>query len=193
VSRFPAVITVVCPLFAVGCSTSKSTVEDPGRQAPPNVAVKTSYDPAARFPRSAFYGWETRYPKLPDDVRVDSLELEQRLRKAIRRVLKDKGYSHRGYSPDFRVGYRVAIVTDEFDPEFNARYRVRDGWLPAMANSRLVERGALMIDVVDAVSHRLVWQGVSEANVTMTADKATKHERLNRAVEEMFAEFPPGT
>lgn len=174
-----------------GCSGGKSGTVHKEQSVAAEIKVNTSHDPAVQFPRSAYWAWAGGYPNLPDDIRVDPVALEARLRNAIRRVMADKGYTFRVSGPQYRVGYRVAITTDKFSAEPSERYTVREGWIPAMAGARKMEEGALMIDIVDAQSHRLVWQGVCEGSVTMTADEQAKNERVNRAVEAILAEFPP--
>jgi len=190
--RLLVTLMLVVVLPGAACSKRKAGVETGARSAIEDIAVRTSFDPSMRFPQSATFGWDTGNPKLPDDVRVDPLTLETRLREAIRRSMAEKNYQLRGYTPDFRLGYRVAIKSDEFAATPGERYTLRDGWIPAMAGARKVEAGALMIDIVDAQSHRLVWQGVCEGNVTMTAGDEAKRDRLNRAVELLLADFPPG-
>jgi hypothetical protein len=180
---------LLAQVVSAGCSSSKAPAAGPAAVEEPEV--RTSFDPSARFPAAAYCAWDTGFPKLPDDIRVDPLVLETRLREAISRELTAKNYRFRGYSPDYRVGYRVAITTDEFAGAPSERYTVKDGWIPAMAGARVVERGALVIELVDVQSRRLVWQGICEANVTMTADEQTRHDRLNRAVQALLADFPP--
>lgn len=191
--RLLATLTLLVVLSGTACSDSKATVDHGDRTAQPEMQVRTSFDPSARFPQPASFSWDSGYPQLPDDVRVDPLVLETRLREAITRTLAEKEYRLRGYAPDFRVGYRVAITTDEFAKGSSDRYSLSDGWIPAMAGARKVEQGALMIDIMEASSHRLVWQGVCEANVAMTADDQTKRDRVNQAVAALLADFPPGS
>ena len=191
--RILALLAVLVLLPGVACSRGKTTVATCDGFALSDIRVNTTFDPSARFPQSATFGWDTGNPQLPDDVRVDPLVLETRLREAITQALAQKNYQLRGYAPDFRVGYRVAITTDEFADVPEGRYTLRDGWIPAMAGARKVEQGALLIDVIDAQSQRLVWQGVCEANVTMTADDETKRDRLDQAVAALLADFPPGS
>lgn len=191
--RLVILLTLTVLLSGTACSKRKTGVETGASTPIEEIAVRTSFDPSMPFPRSATFGWDTSNPELPDDVRIDPLTLETRLRESIRRTMAAKNYQLRGYAPDFRLGYRVAITTDEFAATPGGRYTLRDGWIPAMAGARKVEEGALMIEIIDAESHRLVWQGVCAANVAMTADDEAKRDRLNRAVEMLLADFPPGS
>jgi len=52
--------------------------------------------------------------------------------------------------------------------------------------------GTLYIDLIDAKTNELVWQGMGTSNlVTRNMDK--KEERIREIVSEILAKYPPGT
>ena len=55
------------------------------------------------------------------------------------------------------------------------------------ANSHLA--GTLVVDLVDAAENQLVWRGIATATVSNNPKK--NRETIRKAVEKMFADFPP--
>ena len=54
------------------------------------------------------------------------------------------------------------------------------------------EQGSLMLDIVDAGTHQLVWRGSAQAEIDQYAKDEKKDKLLNDAVGGMLAKFPPG-
>jgi hypothetical protein len=53
---------------------------------------------------------------------------------------------------------------------------------------REYEEGTVKVDVVDAESQRLVWQGIAVG--TITGDKEKMKQRIQKGIEKLFNEFP---
>jgi hypothetical protein len=50
--------------------------------------------------------------------------------------------------------------------------------------------GTLVIDLVDAAENQVIWRGIATA--TVTGDPKKNRGKVIKAVEKMFANFPPG-
>ncbi|HZN45859.1 MAG TPA: DUF4136 domain-containing protein, partial [Nitrospiraceae bacterium] len=51
--------------------------------------------------------------------------------------------------------------------------------------------GTLVIDIVDAGSHTLVWQASAQAEVDQSLGPKERDERIGTVVRAMLAHFPP--
>jgi hypothetical protein len=51
--------------------------------------------------------------------------------------------------------------------------------------------GTLVVDLVDAAENQLVWRGIATA--TVSSERKKNQDTIRKAVEKMFADFPPGT
>ena len=62
------------------------------------------------------------------------------------------------------------------------------GYAGRRRDVRQYDEGTLVIDVVDANTKSLVWRGVASGEV---ARGGSSGQRLEQAVQKMFARFPP--
>ena len=73
------------------------------------------------------------------------------------------------------------------------------GWSPwwtygQMGNTvSTTTQGSLYIDLVDAKTDQLVWQGLGEARLAPSEDVAKKEARIQRIVDEILTQFPPNS
>jgi hypothetical protein len=51
--------------------------------------------------------------------------------------------------------------------------------------------GTLILDIVDASSERLVWQGSARAELAGSPEPLTRDARIQEAVRRVLARFPP--
>jgi hypothetical protein len=112
-------------------------------------------------------------------------------------------HSHR-FIVDYVDGQLNSVFKDENEPDLYVVYHAaaegsfeitggygRD-WKGADAvtvNSHVA--GTLVVDLVDAAENQLVWRGIASATVSSSSKK--NRETVLKAVEKMFADFPPGT
>ena len=53
--------------------------------------------------------------------------------------------------------------------------------------------GSLYIDIIDAKTNELVWQGVGSANLITSGNIEKKEKRIREIVREIIAKYPPGS
>jgi hypothetical protein len=63
------------------------------------------------------------------------------------------------------------------------------GWAETIENT--YEIGTLTVDLFDAQSRKIVWQGVGSDTISPKPEKRTRH--TDRQIEKMFKRFPMGT
>ena len=94
----------------------------------------------------------------------------------------------------------VSIFTKERErvDVYNNNFGMGWGWNPWYYGgyyggnhvSRSTE-GTLYIDLIDAKTNNLVWQGMGSADL-VTSDMERKEERIREIVSKILAEYPPG-
>lgn len=88
--------------------------------------------------------------------------------------------------PDLHVAYH-ASATDDF--EFSTGYS--HDWRGAGAiTARNYLSGTLVIDLIDAKEGHVVWRATAAA--TVVNDPKKNRATVEKALEKMFADFPPG-
>ena len=109
---------------------------------------------------------------------------------AVEKNLAARGYARAAASPDLLVHYHASIAQrmdiDAIDRQQG--YCFDEGCDPRVF---VYEAGTLIIDIVDARTHRLLWRGWAEDNVEPALENQDLLERqIDRAVTGMLAKLP---
>lgn len=164
-------------------------------------SVRYDYDPAAPFANLHTFSWyqaDASAQERPD--RVNDSIMDRRVRRLVEAELTARGYQRVSEgTPDFLVAYhpvfrdRVVASTIPADPWWG--YGWDRPWLygpPAgFTELEVYREGSLVLDLVDARNHRLIWQAVAEGALTGFRDPQDAEEQLGRTVKKMLERFPP--
>ncbi|MGO3181558.1 MAG: DUF4136 domain-containing protein [Aequorivita sp.] len=130
---------------------------------------------------------------------IDKAQISDLDKKRILRAI-DNELTAKGMSKSDKPSLLVSIFTKERErvDVYNNNFGVGWGWSPwyyGSYNTSNVSRsteGTLYIDLIDAKTNNLVWQGMGNADlVTNSMDK--KEERIREIVMKILAEYPPGS
>jgi hypothetical protein len=159
------------------------------------VSVHTDWDQGHDFS-----GWQT-FAWMPEGTEpkgrrpVDNPLIDERVRAAVERTLAAKGYRQvkRG-TPDFYVGSAIYVQQKLDVYTINHYYGWGYRWGVGFPETRVAEydEGELVIDVADAKVRKLVWRGSGSKRIDPDPSPERVTENVNRAVEEILADFPPG-
>jgi hypothetical protein len=148
--------------------------------------VKTDYDRHANLERYRTYAIQPGPVALSDSTTPDTI-VQDRIGAALRRELHGKGMAPAATAakPDMIVTYAASskphrewIETASTDPHWSC--------CGYQFFSREVERGALVIDVLDGASRKLVWRAIAKAE-----DKEFASEPfIDQAVAKALRKFP---
>jgi hypothetical protein len=147
-------------------------------------AIKTDYDRSVDFSRYTTYKWM----KTPSDVlepRSTQSLLDKRVKSAVNQELAMKGLQASTRQADLLITYHAG-VRNKVDVTTH-RYGYR-GWASAVDVHQYSE-GTLVLDLIDAESNQLVWRGWGTGVVD--PDPSQMESRVNKAVTEILAKFPP--
>jgi Domain of unknown function (DUF4136) len=143
--------------------------------------VTYDYDKSANFTALTSYAWANGDP-VGDDLN------HQRIVSAVDSQLAVKGM-HKVDAvagADLLVTYH-AIVTHDVAVNGNRAGLTR--W--ASARVEAVPVGALIVDIVNAKTHAVVWRGMVSRDLDPKASPEQREKNLNKAVEKLFKHYPP--
>lgn len=164
----------------------------------PSLKVSSDYDRTADFAR---YKTFSLYKSDSFPGAISQLN-QNRIVSAIRNEMIKKGYSETTGNPNLLVN-PVAIVKDKVAVSSNTNYYGYGGFYrpyywgagsgfssSTNYNVEHYKDGSLVIDLIDAATRKLIWQGVGNSEI----DKPLKDPdtQIPKAIQQILAAFPPG-
>jgi hypothetical protein len=153
--------------------------------------VKTDYDRSANFAQYKTYSWE--HVKTQPALDVD------RIKSAVNTALAAKGWNQVDSGGDVSV-VAVEITRDQqtlntFYNGFGGGWGWRrfggGGFGEATTTTDTYKVGTVVVDLFDTKSKELLWRGCSTDTLSNNSNKNIKN--LDKGVEKMFKNFPPGS
>jgi hypothetical protein len=172
--RFARVATLLGVVFLIAHGAS-SFAQD----------VNVDYDHHANFERYHTYSW--KMVKTPNTI------WDQRVQDSVNQQLQKKGWQLVPSGGDVMLS---AIGTTQTQTELQTFYN-GSGWGgwgwggfgTATTTPEQYKVGTLVVDMFDANGKQLLWRGAAKDTLS---DKPSKNtEKLNKAVDKMFKNFPP--
>lgn len=170
------------------------------------ITVTTDYALEQNFGSFHSYAWH------PDGVRnTRSLDLmggdifDTRIRRIINETLAQKGMI-KSDTPDFYVNYSVVTEDRVSINSYNTYGGYGPGWGyygygwgpygawgvgSTHTSVSYYTQGQVVIDIIDAASNKLVWRSTADSRLDEKGSPEKKTEDLRKAVDKMFANFPP--
>ena len=180
----------IIPIFLLGLFFSCS----------PTVKVTTDYDHSANFSE---YKTFTFYDLKAQEGQINQLNVD-RITKAIRAELINKGFTETTANPDLKVNAitilknktSVSANTDFYG--YGGMYRPYGYWgggammgnANTTFNSYDYVDGSLIIDIVSSKTGKLIWQGVGNAQIDSKPDNP--EEFVGTSIKKILEGFPPG-
>lgn len=165
-------LSVVGIFFLISCSS---------------VRVNADYDKKANFSAYKSYAY---FKSGIDKAEISDLD-KKRILYAIDDVMATKGFA-KSETPDVLI----SIFTKErevVDVYQNYGFGWGWGWGPGwgMGYSRAITtpEGTLFIDIIDAKTKELIWQGQGTGYLSSNTDK--KEERIREFVSKILEQYPP--
>jgi Domain of unknown function (DUF4136) len=153
--------------------------------------VKTDYDRSADFGQYKTYSWE--HVKTQDPLDVD------RIKTAVNAALAAKGWTQVESGSDVSI---VAVEITRNQQTLNTFYDgLGGGWGwrrfggggfgEATTTTETYKVGTVVVDLFDTKSKQLIWRGAASDTLSNNSNKNIKN--LDKGVEKMFKQFPPGS
>lgn len=165
-----------------------------------SVRVVTDYDREADFGTYKSFAF---YKTGIDKAQISDLD-KKRILKAIDGELSSRGMV-KSKQPDMLISIftkekeRVDVYNNPYGFGWGMGWGFYNpwfwgaGWGPGWGGTNVSTRteGALYIDIIDAKTKELVWQGKGTGVVGSTKDIAKKEERIRDFVSRILEEYPP--
>ncbi|HET8884860.1 MAG TPA: DUF4136 domain-containing protein [Salinimicrobium sp.] len=154
-----------------------------------SVRVAADYDTQANFDKYNSFAF---YKPGIDKAEISDLD-KKRILRAIESTMLSKGFT-KSESPNLLVSIFTKTEDNINIYRNNMGYGYGWGWSPWYWHSgfntvNTTTEGTLYIDLIDAESMELVWQGMGTA--ALTQDVERKQERINEIVQEILKKYPP--
>jgi len=151
-----------------------------------SVFVYTDHDSSVDFSQYKSFAY---YKPQIDEVELSDLD-KRRILKAIDHTLQAKGLL-KSEKPDLLVSFDTKAKEKVYVNNFNYWGWGWNPWFwgPNYNNVSRQTEGTLYINLIDAKSKQLVWQGKGRGYISEYANK--RDERIAHFVNEIVAQFPP--
>ena len=173
-----------------------------------SVKVTIKFDRSATLTEPRTYTWLDSPPYLTDvapdllrDERLEKSALDGPIRAAVDRELTARRWrpvAH-GDNPEFEVVYYVFITAGANASVLGSYYQYTTGWAPAVyaegglatTAMTVVEKGSLVVDLIDRERKTAVWRGTAVGTLERTREQSKRLEIIADAVKKLFRKFPP--
>jgi len=157
------------------------------------ASVTFDYDHAADFSGYSTYAWLERdnsvESQLPEHLRL-------RLRRVTEDVLADKGFEPSPAPPqtDLLLTYyygakdELSVSFVSWGPYSPWGYGHWGGYNYGYTDVRKYKEGTLVLDIVDAHTHQMVWTGVVEKEIRSVNPSG---KRIEKTINKLLKNFPP--
>ena len=153
------------------------------------ISIVSTADPRFRVPVGATVSWKESAVKVYLDDRIDSAPMISLYRSEITSALSDKGFKQvTGPDSDFELGFLLALPTSLGDEQILQQFGFNPG-LQAGGGNRL-EKGTLVIILIDPRSGRSLWRGALQAAVDFDANDTARKQRAKLAVDQLIELLP---
>ena len=166
-------------------------------------ATQSNYDylASADFGKYKSYAWVTVDKESKESQRAKNPLVDKRIIEAIDNALGAKGLRKVSDNPDTLVNYHVSVSAQEQQQPRGrvsigtSRYghgsSVGFGVSMPVGGTRTYKEGTLVIDLLDAKSKDLLWQGWGARTVSQDTDPERLSALINEVVAEILANYPP--
>ncbi|MDH4038218.1 MAG: DUF4136 domain-containing protein [Candidatus Krumholzibacteria bacterium] len=160
------------------------------------VQYSHDWDVTADFGRYRTYAWmpapPDSTPANADAARAGGTLIERRVRAAVDAAMLAHGFSADEDHPDVRVAYHTGLkdkmnITDWGYP-YAGNYW---GWEGRDVDVENYTEGTLVVDLLDADSHDLVWRGMASGEIHPRSTPQERDHAMKQIVAKMFEEYPP--
>ena len=158
-----------------------------------SIRVSHAPLPAASLEKLATYQW-VPLSKTVDAAAFDTNFLVS-MKIAFTNAIEEKGYRRAKEGADLLVALYVTrngrIISSDWGWNYQWDEQAWDGyWMERRVTAKDIGEGTLVLDIFDSRKKELVWSGTARAVILPGAAAAKWNERIDEAVEKLFAKLP---
>jgi hypothetical protein len=157
----------------------------------PGFKAYTDYDRDFNIREFTFYMWaeDTEIEARNNPLYYNELN-DKRIKNAVNRQLKNKGYHQTEKNPDLMIHYHI-VVEDKTEFRSDPYGYYGPYWRRSYAYSYQYKQGTLIIDLMDAGNKHLLWRGWVTGVLGEVQDSAKAEYMIEEAVASIFEKLPP--
>ena len=165
-----------------------------------SVNVQTENGAGADFTKLRSYDWFEKRDVSLDGVGVNNPDVEELVKASVEKQLQSKGYRKAtDAQPDFLISWVGAIEKKVKVESINHLYSSY-GYGPVAAGMPLAakkgdtvreyEEGTILLDVLDPVTHTMLWRGRGTDRLLQGMEKGDTPLYINKLVKNILKTFP---
>jgi hypothetical protein len=189
------------PLFLAGLlifSACSSTTVRQEECAPivglRNPSIHFVVDNTRKLPVTGSFDWGIAIYRIGDVPGVNLSKADQLIHESLKKALTQKGFVKTEAEPELLVSYALTSGAGLNEKTLNDAYEGAVEAPPTVSGDTQhpmqYRRGALIIDIVQAKTKRLLWRGAIMAEIDLKLDEGQKRARCEGAVGELLKHYP---
>lgn len=168
------------------------------------MTIDVDYNDSLSFTGLKNFDWVPGTPLKSNNPKVDSNTLlHDRIRQEITSWMLSHGYTkNKDEKVDFLIAYqlivedktKITVINDYYDYPMGWGYGYRRPYgYSGRSRQHAYEykEGALIIDMVNPDTKKLMWRGSATDEVSASAKPDKKNKQIKEAVDRILQEFPP--
>ncbi|NKB80511.1 MAG: DUF4136 domain-containing protein [Nitrospirales bacterium] len=163
-----------------------------------SIEVNSDYDVSTDFPSYHTYQWLKVSEEITGDSRLDEFLLHRQIQMTVDQHMSEKGFLKASTNPpDFLVNYHItvkkALDINTVQDVYGYRPHSMRGWSSVVisAYAEQLKEGFLLLDIIDAKSHSLVWRGTAKGFVEISITPEERKKRISEIIKQVLTRFPP--
>ena len=167
------------------------------------IPVSTDYEPERDYSALKTYAWKEPMRKIIIDPLLDNDLMSDRIHRAVDARLTALGYSKAlaDEGADFFITFNISSAEKISVDSYYGYYGYHSCWSGSGYEGfgrgrditvRQYTLGALMLDVIDPASERLIWRGVGEKRIPKFKTPQERDLYIAEIVQAILDRFPPG-
>jgi len=153
------------------------------------ISVAVDFDKNNDFSNYKTYRWIQQ--KKSDDFKsiYKNNINKRRFALAIVNELKEKGFERaEDRKFEFSVVYHLRFEKKLDVTSYGYKYYPSSGYAQRYIQTRVYQKGSIILDIIDRKENILVWRGAAEGVLSETDDP---EETINKAIKAILKDFPP--
>jgi hypothetical protein len=153
-----------------------------------SMIVRSYVDPGVNLRHYRTYNWEPLVPRPTGDPRLDNNRFfHERVQTAVEGELARRGFEKTD-SPDLLIHYHASVSQEIYVIHNEDSQQSSEAGTP-----EVYDAGTLLIDLVDARTHRLLWRAWAEDSFDGVIDnQAWMEQKVDQAVARILGQLPKG-
>lgn len=160
-----------------------------------SISVSNDFDPGADFAKFKTYGWITKPTNTSGNAQQAQMQsglLGKRIQNAVDGQMVQHGFTKNEDNPDVLVVYHTGVQDKVQVTDWGYGYGPYGGWYGGGGvDVYQYQEGTLIVDMVDAATHQLVWRGTAQGVLGGKKSPEQQQQILDNVVGRMFQKYPP--